>query len=325
MYVAFRFILGAVGVQNLINFQHILYYAIFFSFVHGSVLGLVSYFIDKLFVIAKSAIWVITFQFLISIIVFLCTFASIRHFTPGHHIPENNFTDNNWNDLFWLLFIQYTIASIVILVGNQTFRKYGRDVFVPLLLGMYRKPREEHRIFLFIDIKSSTTIAEKLGHLQYSSLIHHFMQDINTCLFKYKANIYQYAGDEVVITWRQSPKNAERCVHFLFACKKLLEKRRKFYLSHYRLMPIFKAGADAGLVTAIEIGDIKRDIAYHGDTVNTASRIQGMCNELQKNFLISYSFYECLPSHHKKLASFTGTFILKGKQNKTKIFSMTED
>ena len=42
-----------------------------------------------------------------------------------------------------------------------------------------------------------------------------------------------------------------------------------------------------GMVTAVEVGDIKRDIAYHGDTLNTAARIQSICNSYEKKFLSS--------------------------------------
>jgi adenylate cyclase len=35
------------------------------------------------------------------------------------------------------------------------------------------------------------------------------------------------------------------------------------------------------------VGDIKRDIAYHGDTLNTAARIQSVCNQYNKRFLTS--------------------------------------
>ena len=47
---------------------------------------------------------------------------------------------------------------------------------------------------------------------------------------------------------------------------------KDFYLSHYQVVPEFKGGMDMGLVTVAEIGDIKRDIAYHGNVLNTASR-----------------------------------------------------
>jgi len=39
------------------------------------------------------------------------------------------------------------------------------------------------------------------------------------------------------------------------------------------------------IITAVEVGEIKREIAYHGDTINTAARTQRMCNQFCKDFL----------------------------------------
>lgn len=46
----------------------------------------------------------------------------------------------------------------------------------------------------------------------------------------------------------------------------------------------FKAGLHGDKVTAVEAGDIKRDIAYYSDTLNTAARIEIVCNKYNKDF-----------------------------------------
>ena len=45
------------------------------------------------------------------------------------------------------------------------------------------------------------------------------------------------------------------------------------------------------MVTVVEVGDIKREIVYHRDKLNTAARIQEICNEFDSNLLISYDLY----------------------------------
>ena len=52
-------------------------------------------------------------------------------------------------------------------------------------------------------------------------------------------------------------------------------------------MPVFRGGMDMGRVTVAEVGEIKRDIAYHGDVLNTASRIQGKCKDFNHQLLVS--------------------------------------
>jgi len=58
------------------------------------------------------------------------------------------------------------------------------------LLGKYSKPQEEERIFMFMDLKSSTEIAEKLGHLQYSSFVRDSIMDINQELSSFNVQKY---------------------------------------------------------------------------------------------------------------------------------------
>jgi adenylate cyclase len=43
-----------------------------------------------------------------------------------------------------------------------------------------------------------------------------------------------------------------------------------------------------------EVGRHKKEIAYHGDTINTAARIQGQCKPLNADLLISRTLAETL-------------------------------
>ena len=56
------------------------------------------------------------------------------------------------------------------LIGGRTLGK--------LFIGVYRKPIEVERVFMFLDIKSSTSIAEQIGHLKFLSLVNDFFYDI---------------------------------------------------------------------------------------------------------------------------------------------------
>lgn len=322
LYLGFNFILSDSGSGISLDPVHMLGYALFFALFHGVILGIISYFTDKLLFIAKSTGRIIGIQIIVSIVVFIITFELARAYTSVRFYPEKAFSATTWRNLFFVLLSQYSFASLMVALANQTFRKYGRDVFLPLMLGIYRKPREEQRIFLFIDLKSSTTLAEKFGHLHYSSIVQEFMLVINKCLYRYNANIYQYAGDEVIVTWPLSRRNAFLCKDFLIACHNRLEKQSAQYIKKFGIAPGFKAGVDCGTVTAVEIGDMKRDIAYHGDTINTASRIQALCNSLDKDFLASKRFYEMMTLDDGIAAEPMGEFLLKGKEKPVELYSI---
>lgn len=211
------------------------------------------------------------------------------------------------------------------LVGNflvsfikQVSRSFGPGMLLSMLLGRYREPVRERRVFMFMDLKSSTRHAEELGPERYSSMIRDLFHDVDTEVPKHEAEIYQYVGDEVVFTWNADDLlDKQLCVRFYFAIERAIGLRADHYQAAYDRIPTFKAGLHIGDVIAVEVGDIKRDIAYHGDTINTAARIQSMCNEMGSPFIISDSMLEaCAMDVGSGLRTKElGAVLLRGKQN----------
>lgn len=228
-----------------------------------------------------------------------------------------------WKYYYWITLIYTFAMAMVISFINQMNKKFGPGVLIPLLLGKYRNPKEEQRIFMFMDLKSSTAHAEKLGHIKYSALIRDSFIDINKVLAKYRAEVYQYVGDEIVVSWPHSDDFDKMiCVEFYFACEEQFNQRSEYYLEQYGIIPKFKAGLHQGIVTTVEVGDIKRDLAYHGDTINTTSRIQEKCNEYNSDILVSESFWEKVEIAKKFQQKFVGEVFLKGKETPVRLFSV---
>ncbi|WP_228249474.1 hypothetical protein [Zunongwangia profunda] len=102
---------------------------------------------------------------------------------------------------FDIIILTYTLFMIFIVSFiNEMVSKNSPGFTMPLILGKYRFPREENRLFIFLDLKGSTHLAEELGHLKYSSFIQESIMEVNQVAKKFKAHIYQYVGDEIVIT-----------------------------------------------------------------------------------------------------------------------------
>ncbi|MEM6963807.1 MAG: adenylate/guanylate cyclase domain-containing protein [Bacteroidota bacterium] len=185
------------------------------------------------------------------------------------------------NIIFWGTVITITQFTL------QISEKFGPGNLWNLLSGKYHTPQNEPRIFMFLDLKASTTIAEKLGESTYHKFLQDVFSDITEPIVNCKAEIYQYVGDEVIISWHQD-KIVDRslCLKVFFEIENELETKKENYLQKYQTLPQFKAGAHIGNAVAGEIGIIKRDITYSGDLLNTTARIQGKCNELGALFLI---------------------------------------
>jgi adenylate cyclase len=167
-------------------------------------------------------------------------------------------------------------------------RKFGYGVLVSMLTGKYHKPRKERRIFMFLDMKDSTGNVQHLGHVMYSRLIQSCMHDLSDIAIRYRAQVYQYVGDEVVLSWKTKTgiKNLN-FINLYFAYIQRLHDRKDFYQKYFRTQPEFKAGVAEGVVTVAEVGDIKRELAYHGDVLHTAARLEKLCNALESKMLIT--------------------------------------
>jgi adenylate cyclase len=205
----------------------------------------------------------------------------------------------------------------------QINKKFGPRVFLEYTLGRYFAPKVEERAFMFLDLKSSTQLAEKLEHVSYSRLIQDCYAELTIPLLQYNAEVYQYVGDEVVLTWRMNGSfSASYCHEFAFAFHDRLEAKKEYFISIYGVRPQFKAGVHCGQVTVAEVGEIKTEIAYHGDVLNTASRIQSLCNHFEKQLLLSESLVARLPEKDRRRTSFVAEAELKGKESPTKIFTI---
>jgi adenylate cyclase len=215
-----------------------------------------------------------------------------------------------------------TVSALFSLI-RQMSNMVGGRVLMNLMLGKYHHPKDEDRIFMFLDLKSSTTHAERLGHTLFCQLIQDCFHDLTESAMKNKVEIYQYVGDEAILTWTiKDGVKDENCINVFFDFQRTLVKRSDSYLKKYSLIPEFKAGVNYGAVTVAEVGDIKRDIAYLSDVLNTAARIQGKCNEYGEALLISSLVKDILPNVTNYKYKPLGLISLKGKQEKVEVFSV---
>jgi adenylate cyclase len=224
--------------------------------------------------------------------------------------------------VFFVTFLVVAIAFSKFII--EINRKIGVGNLWKVLTGRFYKPHEEELIFMFVDLKNATSTAEKLGHLKFSSLLQDCFR-VFSVVDRYRANIYQYVGDEAVIFWRPRCgfKN-ENVLRAFFAFHELIEKRADYYLKEYGIKPYFKAGANIGPVVITEVGEIKREITYHGDTINTASRIQDKCNELGAQLLIPKALYEVVKENHDYGFENLGCYPLKGKEKEVELYRVTK-
>jgi len=316
--------------QNVnVNLWENIIVAIIAAITFGTCLGVVDYFVeDKLRkrslgteVVIKGVIYIIIWY----IIMVLANNLGEALDAKIVQSPELNYTQLFINNIYLSVFVYTVLIIVIVSFVKQMNKKFGPGVLVPMFFGKYRKPAVEERIFFFMDLKDSTTYAERLGHIKFSEMIQDCFLDVNRVIPPFNAEIYQYVGDEVVLSWNsEDGLQNMNCIKFFFAFRKQLQKRKEYYEKKYGFVPEFKVGANLGSITVAEVGDIKREIAYHGDTINTAARIQSVCNKYGKSFIISENLKDQIEWDESIITEFLDSIKLKGKEMEIKLFSVEE-
>jgi len=172
-------------------------------------------------------------------------------------------------------------------------------------------------------LKSTTLLAETLGHLKYSLLIQDCFYDLNEIAAKHEAQIYQYIGDEAVLSWPYEKGVAHSsCIDLFFAFQQKVQSKASYYHKKYNILPEFKAGLHGGALMVTEVGVVKKELAYHGDVINTAARIQAQCNANNVPILISERLLADLDLGKKYISRFIGKVLLKGKGARVNIHTL---
>ncbi len=94
------------------------------------------------------------------------------------------------------------------LLGTQFLRHFIFDT--------YRNPVTENRLILFVDLRNSTSITERIGDTNY----YHFLNDcyslLNMPVFSTGAEVLKYVGDEVVLSWNLKKTESSGSYSILF-------------------------------------------------------------------------------------------------------------
>lgn len=233
-----------------------------------------------------------------------------------------NFTKRTF-DFYWLF--KKTLYWIILFIITQLYLeindKYSPGVFIDILRGKYLTPKIEDRIVMFIDLKDSTPIAEKLGHQQYFLFIRDFIHHVSNALIEYDGIIYQYVGDEIVVSWLDSQRNIRLCLAAVIESRRNIQKNSEVFRRKYNIIPEFRVGIHVGEVTIGEIGVIKKDLAMSGDTMNTTARIRSACNELNEKFIVSKEFVDKSQLEDFQVQNL-GIVELKGKASGIELYSL---
>ncbi len=215
---------------------------------------------------------------------------------------------------------------VIMLLGLTALQINGlhrKGELVNFILGRYHQPKEVSRAFAFIDLKNSTSMAEKLGHYQFGLFLKDYYSDLTNAIWSTKAEIYQYVGDEIILSWpKETGFTKNNIVQCVLQMEKDIRSKEVLYLEKFGFLPQFRTGAHYGKVLVTWVGEIKKEIVYVGDVLNTTARIQEDCKRLNHDFLMSEEIAKRLSPSSQFTLQFQEEIILRGKERGVKLYAL---
>ena len=100
-----------------------------------------------------------------------------------------------------LVVVVAAMVTLLLVLLRHAAQIVGERNFRDVVRGCYHRPRTEERFFLFIDIVGSTPVAERLGALAVHRYLNRIFQESSDPIDDQHGEVYQYVGDEIVVTW----------------------------------------------------------------------------------------------------------------------------
>lgn len=264
-------------------------------------------------VLAKGLMYVLGTAVLLIILGWVV--AVVKYQVPFYDpLALSNVAAFTYNFVFLTILIYASIGIILLIFIKAMSDSLGSGTLLNFVTGRYHQPQIEDRIFMFLDMYDSTPMAESIGHVRYFQLLNDCFSDITDAILDRGGEIYQYVGDEVVITWPigigLDRANYLKC---FFEIKEVLISKSKYYEEFYGAIPAFKAGVHHGDVTAGELGVVKKQVMFSGDVLNTTARLRDLCKTHQTELIVSQGLIDMTPWKDEYDVALYGESELRGK------------
>ncbi len=225
------------------------------------------------------------------------------------------------------LFLRYLIALQNSWAVESVFKKYvdksvveelTKNGIVKAQVGVVRKDIA----VMFVDIRGYTSLSESLLPEQIVEILNAYLELVAKAVLKYQGTIDKFIGDAAMAVFN-SPLDLEdyefRAVCAAWELLSNAKDLNQICREKFGREVAFGIGIQCGEAVIGNIGsELRMDYTAIGDTVNTASRLEGVAAPGQ--ILISEEMKERLGD--KIASSFAGAFELKGKQNKVPTYSV---
>ncbi len=203
------------------------------------------------------------------------------------------------------------VAQTLIKSGNVDFSAEDREVTI-----------------FFSDVRNFTTISEGFENAhELIDYLNRYMSPMSDVIIKNGGTIDKYIGDAIMAYWNAPLEVKE---HADCAVTSALEQLEKLDILNRELekenLPLVHIGIGihTGVAVVGEMGSVERsDYTIIGDSVNTASRVEGLCKEYKAEILITQQTKDRLKKEYN--IKEIGKVTVKGKKELVAIYQVFRD
>lgn len=202
-------------------------------------------------------------------------------------------------------------------IPDDIYKEIGFRGYEKIVLG---SSRTKHLSVMFLDIMGFTSISEQISPERALLLLNIYFDGIGELIYKYGGYIDKFLGDGIMIIFEQETSDDA-----LSCAIEIQDFIKRFQVSSIGKKINIGIGINAGEVIVGTIGTKHRmDATVIGDTVNTASRLEGLTRKYEKNIILSQSVIDQIKNRERFSLHEVDTVTLKGKKQSTKIFSLDD-
>lgn len=245
---------------------------------------------------------------------------------------ENNI---NWATSFFyleMMFIfMFTVAAKYVLEEKDkqfikgAFSKYVAKDVVDSLIKDPKKlslgGEKKELTILFSDIRSFTTMSEKMDAKTLAKLLNEYLSSMTETLFENKGTLDKYIGDAIMAFWgapMHQEDHAFNAITTAIKMQQILQQERPKFKKDYNVDLEVGIGLHTDLVNVGNMGS-ERNFNYTviGDGVNLASRVEGLTKFYQASIITTTSTIESIRNSGKPVPQHRVIDLVKvkGKKN----------
>ncbi|MGE0659002.1 MAG: adenylate/guanylate cyclase domain-containing protein [Reyranellaceae bacterium] len=211
--------------------------------------------------------------------------------------------------------------------GLGSFRRYLPADLVQTLMaqGVVAELGGERRTLsvLFMDLEGFTSMSERMGY-RVVPVLGEYLGAMSETLMAQHGTIDKFIGDAIMAFWGAPQHNEE---HATDACRAALNCQKRFAQLQAewvrRGLPAMnmRIGLNTGRMVVGNIGSADRlNYTVIGDSVNLASRLEGLNNSYGTTILISHNTYEM--AKYDIVARRLDSVSVRGKEEQTAVYEL---